>query len=390
MEYRNHNGLKLSEIGVGCYSLSGAYGKKNINQFKNMINRAFELGVNFYDNADAYGDAEKILGKIIKPYRDKVIISTKVGVKNNIKPNLSYDYIKTACENSLQKLSTDYIDIYNVHFNDPDTTIEETLGALDDLVKEGKIRKYGLGHLPIERVVKYIEKGNIFSILMELSAISRSSSKELLKLCSEYDLGGIAFSVTGRGLLTGKFGKNIEFDKGDIRNLDPQFQRERLEFGLKIMKKLTEIGERHQKTPVQVAIAWVLAQPGIISALIGPSSIEHLEEDLGGSGWEISKEELNEIDKYINEKEEWLKKEQKKTVKNIIYSNLSNDVKKAFVDLIYCIETAIINGYVTEEKIMPTFYKLYGMESKMKQIRVIELENIQNEIKDAILKKMVK
>jgi aryl-alcohol dehydrogenase-like predicted oxidoreductase len=181
-------------------------------------------------------------------------------------------------------------DIYNVHFNDPETPVEETIGALDDLVKEGKIRKYGLGHLPKEKVLEYIKKGNIFSVLLELSAISRNSSKELLPLCKERNIGGIAFSVTGRGLLTGKFGSNNQFDNGDIRNLDPQFQKERLQFGLKIMKKLKDIGSRYQKSPAQVAIAWVVAQEGIISALNGPSTIEHLEENIVSGEWQLSRD----------------------------------------------------------------------------------------------------
>ena len=211
MNYKNHDGLNISQIGVGSYSLSGAYGKKALSEFKSMINRAYELGVNFFDTADAYGNAEEILGNIIKPYRKEVIISTKVGVRDSTKPNLSYDYIKSSCEESLKRLNTDYIDIYNVHFNDPNTPVEETIGSLQDLIKEGKVRRYGLGHLAKEKVNEYIEKGNVFSILMELSVISRKSRNELLPVYRENNVGAIAFSVTGRGLLTGKFDKNSKF-----------------------------------------------------------------------------------------------------------------------------------------------------------------------------------
>ena len=384
MEYQNYKGLKLSQIGVGCYSMSGAYGKKDVEKFKKMIERAYELGVNFFDTADAYGNAEEILGDVIKSFRDKVIISTKVGVKNNTKPKLSYDYIKSACEESLRNLSTNYIDIYNVHFDDPDTPIEETIKALEDLVEEGKIRKYGLGHLPKEKVIEYIEKGNIYSILMELSAISRNSSKNLLPLCREKNIGGLAFSVTGRGLLTGKFDKNSKFGKGDIRKLDPQFQKERLEFSLKIKNKLREIGERNKMSSVQVAIAWVLSQDGIISALTGPSKVEHLEENVGGSKKELSKKEVKEIDEFIEEQERWLETEQKNTVRNILNEELAEDMEETFVDLIYCIETAITNNYVKEEKIMPVFYKLYGMKNKLEQIKKSDLSDIQSKVREMI------
>lgn len=385
MEYQNFKGLRLSKLGIGSYSLSGVYGNKDIDEFKDMINLAYELGVNFFDTADAYGEAEIILGKMIKPYRKNVIISTKVGVKNSMKPNLSSGYIKSACENSLKNLKTDYIDLYNVHFDDPETPVQETVEALEELRKEGKIIKYGLGHLPKNKILKYIEKFNVYSILMELSAIASKSSRELLPVCRDYNIGGIAFSVTGRGLLTGKYDRSYEFEKGDIRNFDPQFQRERLEFSLKVKEKLKEIGDRHNKTPVQVAIAWVLAQPGIISALTGPSNIKHLEENIGGVEWELSKEELNEIDIFNKEKEKWLKEKQKATLKEIIYGDLSRNVKKSFVDLIYCIETAITEGFVKEENIMPTFYKLYEMRSKINQIHIKELENIQNEISGIII-----
>jgi aryl-alcohol dehydrogenase-like predicted oxidoreductase len=307
-----------------------------------------------------------------------------VGVRENKKPNLSYDYIKSACEDSLKRLDTEYIDIYNVHFNDPNTPVEETIGALQDLINEGKIRKYGLGHLPKERVIEYIKKGDVFSVLIELSAVSRKSSEELLPLCRENNVGGIAFSITGRGLLTGKFNKDSCFEKGDIRNLDPQFKKEKLEFSLEIMRKLKEIGKRHKMSSVQVAIAWVLSQKGIISALTGPSTEEHLEENIEGSKKKFAEREMNEIDKYIKEKEKWLKKEEIKTIKNIIYNDLSEDIEKAFVDLIYCIEISITNEYVDEQEIMPIFYKLYGMRNELYKVKAIDLENIQKEVKEII------
>jgi len=126
MKYRKYKDFNISEVGIGCYSLSGVYGTKDINEFKKMINRAYELGVNFFDTAEAYGNAEQILGEIVKSFRKNVYIATKVGVKEGIKPNLSEKYIKSACEQSLKNLQTDYIDLYQIHFDNPETPIEET------------------------------------------------------------------------------------------------------------------------------------------------------------------------------------------------------------------------------------------------------------------------
>ena len=205
MEYRKHADFTLSEIGVGCYALSGVYGPKDVDEFKRMLNRAYELGVNFFDTAEAYGDAEQVLGQAVKPYRQEIYVATKVGVKKGVKANLSAEYIRSACEQSLQNLQTDYIDLYQVHFDDPHTPIEETVGAFEELVGKGKIRRYGVGHLPAERMETYCEVGKPFSALMELSAAARYSLKELLPLCRKHGLGTIAFSATGRGLLTGKY-----------------------------------------------------------------------------------------------------------------------------------------------------------------------------------------
>ena len=173
MNYRTHKNLSLSEIGFGCYSLSGAYGTVDIESYRRTIYRAYELGVNFFDTAEGYGNAEHLLGDTVKSFRDKIHIATKVGVKDGFKPNLSREYVVSACENSLNALRTDYLDLYQIHFDDPTTPVEETVDALDGLVHQGKIRYYGLGHLPLPRMEAYIEFGNPFSLLIELSAVAR-------------------------------------------------------------------------------------------------------------------------------------------------------------------------------------------------------------------------
>jgi Predicted oxidoreductases (related to aryl-alcohol dehydrogenases) len=140
MKYRKHKDFTVSEVGIGCYALSGAYGAKDVKEFKQMLDHAHDLGVNFFDTADTYGNAERILGETVKPYRDDVHIATKVGVKGegegegrDVKPDLSGKYVKFACEQSLKRMQTDYINLYQVHFDDPDTSIEETVDALEIL-----------------------------------------------------------------------------------------------------------------------------------------------------------------------------------------------------------------------------------------------------------------
>ena len=260
MEYREHDGFRISEVSLGCYALSGAYGTKDVEEFKRTLRRAYELGVNFFDVAEAYGDAEQLLGEAVKPFRKEVYIATKVGICRGLKPDLSRAYIERACEESLERLQTDYIDFYQVHFDDPDTPVEGTVGALEGLTSAGKIRRYGLGHLPVERVERYFELGKVFSVMVELSAVAREARERLLPLCRAHNVGAIAFSVTGRGLLTGIQGRP-QFEPGDIRNIDSLFQRERFQSGLRVAGKLAELGERYGKTPAQTAIAWVLTQP---------------------------------------------------------------------------------------------------------------------------------
>ncbi|RPI21466.1 MAG: aldo/keto reductase, partial [Chloroflexota bacterium] len=140
MQYRQQGDFKLSEIGLGCYSLSGVYGKKDPQAFKAVVRCAFDLGVNFFDTAEAYGNAEQVLGQAVRPFRQQVYIATKVGVKEGVKPNLTEAYIRSACDQSLAMLGSDTIDLYQVHFDDPETPVAETVSALEGLKKAGKIR----------------------------------------------------------------------------------------------------------------------------------------------------------------------------------------------------------------------------------------------------------
>jgi len=356
------------------------YGAKDVHAFKQMLRHAFDLGVNYFDTAEAYGNAERILGEVVHPYRDEVVIATKVGIREGLTPNLSREYVHAACARSLEQLQTDYIDLYQVHFDDPSTPVQETVNALEELVRDGKIRYYGVGHLPVTRIEVYCQVGKPFSVLMELNAAARTARDQLLPFCRKHKLGAIAFSTTGRGLLTGKIRPNTVFEPQDLRRMDPLFQRERFQSGLRIAQKLAALGKEQDKTPAQVAIAWVLAQHGIISALTGPSNTEHLEEDVGASGWTIPATNLAGLERFLAEEETQLKKAQQASLRRILTTPLPQNPPRALADLVYVMETAVELGQVSENQVMPIFRDLLPMQQSLTKSSLPKLEAIRKQL----------
>ncbi len=356
-------GRKISELGMGCYALSGAYGEVDKRKFQATLNHAESLGINYFDTAETYGEeAERILGEVIKPYRDDVVLSTKIGASpKNEKPPLSRENVKASCERSLERLQTDHIDIYFVHFDDPKTEVSETVEALDELKEEDKIKRYGVSHLPTKRIEEYLKEGNVSFCMMELSAAARESRKELLPLCRDHDAKAIAFSVTGRGILTGRFDGTETFDKKDLRDIDPLFKKERFSSSLRVAEKLEEIGEKYDKTPVQVAINWVLSQEGVISALTGTSSKDHLEENAGGAGWRLEKSDLDYLESFLEKEDEVLERKEDEIIKEVLNTEPSDDLEEAFNDLVYVMEVSGSRGIVDESEIEPIFRKLYSL-----------------------------
>ncbi|MFX0167813.1 MAG: aldo/keto reductase [Candidatus Hodarchaeota archaeon] len=381
MEYRKHHDLEISEVGVGCYALSGVYGAVDIPGFQRMLQCAYRMGVNFFDTAEGYGNAEKILGDSIKPFREEVYIATKVGIREGFTPNLSKTYIHEACARSLEQLSTDYIDLYQVHFNDPRTPVAETIEALEDLIAEEKIRHYGIGHLPGIRVKEYCEQGSPFSILMELSAVARKSRDELLPFCHTYDVAGIGFSATGRGILTGKYESDTQFEPGDLRKLDPLFQRARFESALRIKDYFIHLAQEYGTTPVQLAIAWVLAQPKIICALTGSSKINHLEENLGGSGLHLKRSDLKRLEQLFVREEKDLAEREREIIHSILIDPLPPDPEQAFTDLVYVLETSHDLGLLTEDIARSILVKLWPLKKELSRSSQPELEAIQKQLK---------
>jgi aryl-alcohol dehydrogenase-like predicted oxidoreductase len=361
MHTRTHDRLNVSVIGLGCYGLSGAYGPPDVAGYVRTLRRGHELGVTFYDTAPAYGDAERVLGDAVAPFRDEVVLATKIGMKQGARSSLAPDDIRASCEASLRRLRTDRIDLFQIHFDDPATPAADVIGALDELKQAGKILCYGLGHLSPERAVAFLTQGTVATILLELSAVAVESRNTLLPLCTRYGAAAIAFSVTGRGLLTGAYGPGHRFTSEDIRALDPLFQRERFASGLRVAARLSEIGSRYGRTAAQVAIAWVLAQSHVLCALTGPSKVAHLEENLAAADWLFPPEELAALDAELEAERRGMAEAQVASVRHILTHPLPAEPVAAFVDLVYALETALQLGWVSEEQILPTFQALFEL-----------------------------
>jgi aryl-alcohol dehydrogenase-like predicted oxidoreductase len=259
--------------------------------------------------------------------------------------------------------------LYQVHYADPSTPIAETIEALEALVAAGKIRRYGISHLAVEKAERFFDAGEIFSVLMEFSPAVRQARRQLLPACRDHDVAAIAFSVTGRGLLTGALPKRPAFGPGDIRNIDPLFQRESYQAGLRTAEKLAQIGRGYDKTAAQAAIAWVLSHPGIVCALTGPSKLEHLEENLGGSGWALSPQDLDSLEKFFRQQDQWLQDEQKASLASILRSPLRADPFEAYKDLVYVFETSLSLGLAEEGQITPAYLQLFDLRNKLEGSR---------------------
>lgn len=345
--------IPRSQLGYGCYALGGAYGKKvTLNQTKKLIHLAYALGLRYFDTAAAYG-TEEVLGEAVKSFRHEITIATKIGFATSGKTTLSKAHILDSCEASLQRLQTNYIDLYQVHYDDPHTPVPEVVATLELLQQQGKIRGYGVCHLPLTKTTKYLEQGQPHTVLAEISPVALNRYRELHPLQRDHDFGIIAFSVTGRGLLTGKISSRPQFGPGDIRKIDPLFQRARLTSGLRIQAKLKEIGQDYSATPTQMAIAWVLSQPGITAALTGPTNPEHLRENCGAlsipGGWQ------KEFHHFLQTEHQHLQKIIAQEIRSLV-ANPQATGKDLLYVLEHCLEAELIpylDGVAIFEQLIP-------------------------------------
>jgi len=306
MEHRKLADLDVSALGLGCMGMSAFYGSADEGEAIATIHRALELGCTFLDTAEMYGPFtnEELVGKAIAGRRDEVQLATKFGIRfaptddnpTNRVLDGSPENVRRSIEGSLERLGTDHVDLYYLHRVDPGTPIEETVGAMAELVAEGKVRHLGLSEAAADTIRRAHAVHPITALQSEWSLWTRGLEAEIVPACRELGIGIVPYSPLGRGFLSGRFTSPDQLDADDFRRHGPRFTGDNLEQNLRLASKVAELAEEKSCTPGQLALAWVLAQGDDVVPIPGTKRVKYLEENLGAVGVSLSAQDLERIE----------------------------------------------------------------------------------------------
>ena len=293
--------LEVSALGLGCMGMSYAYGEiPGKKEMISLIQKAVDRGVTLFDTAEMYGPFtnEELLGEALAPYRKQVVIATKFGIKMQDGKQVQDsrpEQIRKSVEGSLKRLHTDLIDLYYQHRVDTAVPIEDVAGAIRDLIREGKIKHWGLSEAGVKTIRRAHTVQPVTAVQSEYSLWWRRPEKELVPTLEELGIGFVTFSPLGKGFLTGSFNKDSKFGKSDFRNIVPRFTPEALEANQAVVELLKKVAEQKNATPGQIALAWLLAQKPWIVPIPGTTKLHRLEENIGAAKVALTSKELGEI-----------------------------------------------------------------------------------------------
>ncbi len=306
-----HSTLNINRIGLGCMGMSEFYGSFDEKESIQTLHKAIDLGVDFFDTADMYGSGENelLLGKAFKEKLNDLVLATKFAVMRG--PNGEFlgingkpEYIKEACEQSLKRLGTETIDLYYMHRKDPEVEIEDIVGTMAELVKQGKVKHLGLSEVDPETLRRAHAVHPITALQTEYSLWSREPEDELFDVCKKLGITFVAYSPLGRGFLTGAIKSRADLEPGDFRLNNPRFTDEAIEKNLKFVEVVEQIAESKGATKAQIALAWILNRNDEITTIPGTRKIHRLEENLGAFEVNLTKEDLATIEEHIPESTE--------------------------------------------------------------------------------------